>query len=278
MRFRSRLSEKQCCLCQRLVVDGLTLGYALSMRRYLPVLLLFFCFSATAEVYKWVDADGNIVYSDKEVEGATRVELSKTITFTPTATASPTSAQQKKPKNTLGYTEMAITQPAMNETIRNDSGDVAVTISLISALMPGHSITLYLDGKEKMKGMTQTATTFTNLERGTHTLKASVIDQNGAVLISSITVIFHLKREVADKTEEPAKDNSNAFKPGYSQGGDEKADYDKDYSKDYRSNPSKDYSSDGTYEDGADKFGTGTSSDKNYKSGPSTYTPNYNQK
>ena len=239
---------------------------------------MFLCFSVTAEVYKWVDAEGNIYYSDKEVEGATRVELSKTVTFTPTATPSPAVTQTGEKKKASGYTEMAITQPAMNETIHNNNGAVTVSISLTPALISGHTITLYLDGIEKLKGMTQTATTFTNLDRGSHTLKANVLNQNGVVLISSATVIFHLKQEVADTKGTPTKDNSQSYKSDYDQSGSDKVDYDKDYRHDYSNDPSKDYNSSGTYEDGADKYGTGTSSGNNYKAGPSTYTPNYNQK
>jgi hypothetical protein len=165
-------------------------------------------YSATAEIYKWVDKNGNVHYSDSEVDGSEQVKLTKGNTFTPveTTTAQP-SAQEKIEVPT--YTAISITNPSLNETIRDNNGNVAVIIDLAPALRSGNSITLFMDDKELLKGKTQTGFTLNNVDRGSHTLRASVVDKNGEVLISSKSVIFHLHRAIIRKKDSTPQ-NSNA--------------------------------------------------------------------
>jgi hypothetical protein len=164
--------------------------------------------SATAEIYKWVDKNGNVHYSDEEVDGSEQVKLTKGNSYAPveTTTAQP-SAQEKIEAPT--YTAISITKPSLNETIRDNNGNIAVAIDLAPALRPGNSITLFMDDKELLKGKTQTGFTLNNVDRGSHTLRASVVDKNGAVLISSKSVIFHLHRAIIRKKDSTPQ-NSNA--------------------------------------------------------------------
>ncbi len=242
------------------------------------MLTMLVCFTATAGIYKWVDKDGNIHYSDQEVKGAEQVELSKTITFTPTKTDTPTDTDTP-PDELPAYSEISIVQPKMNETIRNNNGNVEVKIKVVEELSSQDSITLYLDGKEVRKGMHGTSTTLSQVERGSHTLRASVLDKNGVSLISSSSIIFHLKIETEKPKEEATKDNSEAFTPDFNNGDSEDADYSKDFTKDYTGDFTKDHESSGSYEEGATKFNNGIPSNSgNFKSGTGTYAPNFNQK
>ncbi len=254
------------------------LVYAPAMHRYLLFSLMLGCFTASAGIYKWVDEEGNVHYSDQEEKGAEPVELPKTVTFSP-PTASTQTSSKSAPVEGAAYSKMAIVKPEMNETIRNSNGVVAVAIELTPALMPGDSITLYLDGNAVVKGANQTATTLTQVERGSHTLRASVYDKNGAARISSSSIIFHLKIEAGKSEDHSPEDNSEAFKPDFKQDGSKKANYDKDFEKDFSDDFSKDYDSSDTYKEGAEKYKKGIPANSgNFKPGTSTYTPNYNQK
>ncbi len=234
--------------------------------------------TAPAGIYKWVDEDGNIHYSDQEVKGSEQVELPKAVTYTPESTP-PLKSSKPTPKDQHPYTKMDIVQPKMNETFRINSGDVAVAIELTPPLRKGDSITLYLDGKVVKKGVIQTSTSLSKVERGSHTIRATVLDNNGTPLISSSSVIFHLRVETTKSESNAPEDNSEAYTPNYKKDNNEEADYDKDYSKDYSDDFSKDYDSSNTYKDGAEKYKTGIPSNTgNFKPGSSTYSPNYNQK
>jgi len=240
------------------------------MPKYFLILLVFLCFAADADIFKWVDDNGKIHYSDKKVTGAEQVELPKAVTYTPTDTGTVASGTAK-PQQKDVETSLSIVKPMMNETIHSNSGDVGVQMAMNPGLIPGYTITLYLDGNETLKGLTQGSTTLSGLERGSHTIRASVLNKEGVSLVSSKSVIFHLRKEAAKAKEsnDSTKDNGEAFKPNYS----------KDYKKSYKNDPSHDYDSSGTYEDGAKKYEQGIPSNSGkFNSGGSAYSPNYNQK
>ncbi len=233
------------------------------------------CFSTSAGIYRYVDENGNVHYSDKEQKGAEEVNLPAAVTYTP-STRSAASSGKAQPDKKQGYTEMAIVNPKMNETIRSNDGDVQVSISLSPGLTTGDSITLYLDGKEVAKGGAQTSLTLTGLDRGSHTLRASVFNPAGTAIISSRSIIFHLQRKVVPKTTSDP-DNSESFTPNYPQvesTPETQADFDKDYKNNFGNN----FGSSGTYQDKAKDFNTGVPSGSGTFSPGSTFTPNYNQK
>ena len=248
------------------------------MRRYIFIPLVLVCFTATAGIYKWMDDDGKIHYSDQETEGAEQIKLSKEVTYTPSKPKA-VATKKAKPQQKFSYTSISIISPKMNETIHNNSGNVKVGISLVPNLRAMHSITLYLDGKELLKGKRQTAFDLQNIDRGSHTMRVSVLDKNNVALISSKSVIFHLRRDAVKEKETPIKDNGNAFKPDYNTDESKGSDYEKDYKKNYKKDFKQDYDSSGSYKDGAKKYNDGIPSNSgNFKAGDSTYSPNYNQK
>jgi hypothetical protein len=232
-------------------------------------------FSVSAGIYKWVDEQGNVHYSDKEQKGAEEVELPAAVTYTPVQAGSSSVGKTPSDKE-QGYTEMSIVQPEMNETIRNNTGDVQVSMILKPGLAPGDSITLYLDGKEVKKGSVQTSLALKNLDRGSHTLRASVFNKNGSVVISSRSIIFHLQRE-AIKPGASDTDNSEAFQPSYPKI-ESKAEEKADYGKDYKTSFGKDFGSSGSYQDKAKDFNKGVPASSGTFTPGSTFSPNYNQK
>lgn len=249
------------------------------MRTYLLLALIFFCSPAIAGIYKWVDADGKPHYSDQAQNGSEEVKLPTTITYTPTTPANNTDKQG--PENPPVYSQVSIVQPKMNETLHSNTGDVQVGITIVPGLQRGDTFTIYLDGKEVRKGITQTSVNLTNVDRGSHTLKVTVFDKNGVSIISSKSIIFHLRKAAVETNTDDGKttDNSEAFNPDFAQDENKKADYQKDHSKDFNQDLSKDYDSSNTYEEGGKKFNNGVPSNSGtFKPGANTYTPNFNQK
>lgn len=246
------------------------------MRTHFLIILMLFSFSAYAGIYKWVDDKGKVHYSDKEQKGAEEVNLPAAVTYTPTTTGAAASGKaetEKKP----GYTEMSIVQPKMNETIRSNNGDVQVGIDLKPGLISGDTITLYLDGREVIKGGVKTSVTLASVDRGSHTLRSTVFNKNGTAVISSKSIIFHLHREEV-KPEISHPDNGEAFKPNYDQDEAEKADYKKDFDKNFDKDLGKDFGSSNTYKEEAKKFKNGIPSGSGTFSPGTSYSPNYKQK
>ena len=129
-------------------------------------------------MYKWVDAQGNVHYSDKPAPGATKVDVPKARTFTPPLEAAPaqnseTRSRQSQPQPRVagGYTAISISSPQDQQTLWNVPS-VTVSVSLQPSLQPGDSVTITLDGaSQTVQG---TSATFAEVDRGQHTVTASV--------------------------------------------------------------------------------------------------------
>ena len=155
---------------------------------------------AQAEMYRWVDEEGNVQFSDTPPPQGTpaeRMEVPEpsSVVETYKPPKAPTEAEgsaQQDGEQATRY-RLAITSPANDEAVRQNAGNVTVTVDLKPALQPGHRLRLYLDGNLLDNGGTRTTVNLTNVPRGTHTLRAEVVDGNGKVLRRA-TSTFHLLR------------------------------------------------------------------------------------
>jgi hypothetical protein len=157
------------------------------MRRYTAVfvgLLAISSMVAADPLYKWVDDQGNVHYSDKPAPGAKKIVLPKASTFNAALLAPPqTSASDSdhrhraKPGDATpsaataaGYTAIAISAPADQSTLWN-TDSVIVNVATTPAWQSG-DVTITLDGQTQT--VTGTSATFSGLEKGQHTASASV--------------------------------------------------------------------------------------------------------
>lgn len=170
------------------------------MRLITTVLLLSIAASATAAVYKWVQPDGSVIYSDRPpVESATPAELPSLqeikIVPPPPSSAEPVEDSQANEPQTTEYTSLSISEPADDSTIVENSGRVTVQLAIDPPLQgaQGDSIAITLDGKEIGQGK-GTTLNLTNVDRGKHTLQAAVKNAQGNVLITSSSITFNLRR------------------------------------------------------------------------------------
>ena len=86
-----------------------------------------------------------------------------------------------------------ITSPEHDLAIRNNSGNVTVTVATQPGLVGNDELVLILDGKEIVLGKA-TAKAFNAMNRGSHQLRAIIRDGSGRILQSSQSVTFHLLR------------------------------------------------------------------------------------
>ena len=163
--------------------------------------ILLFSFSAyvaQAEektIYKKYNKDGVVEFSDlpDKKSKAVRVPPMNTYKQKPF----PKKFQEKVEEKTTvtRYDLINITAPVNDTQVRENSGNVSVSIKLTPTLNPAHSVKLVLDGNEEAAVTGNSLTlTLKNVSRGTHKLQAFIIDKDGNVLIQSNSIVFHLKR------------------------------------------------------------------------------------
>jgi hypothetical protein len=171
------------------------------MRYLIFSLLTLFMAAAHADVYRSVDENGNVVYSDKPSEGAVKIDVkdAQTIKLPP---APPIKSEPPPKEDVPRYNSVAISYPADDEAIRENSGDITIQIAVDPGLHAGDVISLLMDDKEVASGPA-TSVTLKNVDRGTHTLEARVVGGDGDTLASSETVTFHLLRHAIKPVPAP---------------------------------------------------------------------------
>ena len=170
--------------------------------------LSFFSAPLGAAVYEHLDDNGKIVFTDEKVPGSIERKVSKPAVITLKqkqdaskesnkleANKSDTSATKKKDKP-KPYTKFKISNPSHDESFRDNLGNVSLQLSVSPDLQTnhGHQFKVEFDGKLLAESWSSSTIGFSNIDRGTHTLKAFIVDKSGKRLKSSDTVTFHLQR------------------------------------------------------------------------------------
>jgi hypothetical protein len=150
-----------------------------------------------ATVYKWVDADGVVHFSDQPAEGAEKITTSAGSTRGILTGPAPGATAQDKPKtSSFADTLVTIVSPAQEQTF---SGGEAVTASLSVEPPPksAHqfSITWTLNGSpigEGADALSFTLPEALTVGRGSFTLGATVTDPVSGESKSAAPVTFNL--------------------------------------------------------------------------------------
>lgn len=167
--------------------------------RTLLALTLIYLLAATlvtpamAEVYKRVNPDGSVEFTDVPAsEEEQPIALPPASTYR-APTLAPTQQKATPTVTATRYTALTIVSPANEATLRDNAGNVEVKVSLSPALQSGHQLVLLVDGSSQ-GGVSGNSISLTNLNRGSHQLQAEVRDAEGKSLISSAAVTVYLHR------------------------------------------------------------------------------------
>lgn len=167
------------------------------MTRLIIIFCLFYAASAQATIYRWVNAQGNVVFSDVPPPNgnAKKLELGNQLNTIQPPPSSPSSQIKKRTSHPArAYRSFTITSPANNEQLRANNGNITVSMTLTPALHRGDHIRLFMDGVQVYNG-SATQIPLANIDRGTHTLYAVVESQNGTVAIRSNGISFTVLRD-----------------------------------------------------------------------------------
>lgn len=146
------------------------------------------------DIYKSVDKEGNVIFSDKPSEDAERIRIDKVQTIeNPNPAEFKYEPKQKKQEGSI-Y-QVTINNPADNSELRENIGLVKVNVSVLPELDIGNGdiLVLYLDGNKMQEG-TSGQFEVENVDRGTHTVTVAIQDRAGEELTRSSTHTFTLHR------------------------------------------------------------------------------------
>lgn len=172
------------------------------MKRYCLVGLLLMSAPLQADIYKWTDPNGDVHFSDKPHEGSEKIELPPTQTYSGPANAeeAPLSAPLIPSINQpahIEYSQLGFLQPTDQSTLRDNQGNLSVSVEMTPNLQPGDTLSLLLDGGIIGKPQTNTTFTLSNVNRGSHTLIVQIQNEQGAVLKVSQPITVFLHRAIA---------------------------------------------------------------------------------
>jgi hypothetical protein len=149
-------------------------------------------------IYKSVDAEGNIVYSDTPTIGAEQISPPPISTIKSGTDFKPLQpdAEEKTAKPPTSYTSFSIQQPANDVTIWDNQGSIPLSLKLEPELdtVNGHGVWIYIDGKAVVKQSPSLVQPITGIDRGTHMVRAEIHDSAGRMLKRTKTITVHLKK------------------------------------------------------------------------------------
>lgn len=123
-----------------------------------------------APVYRSVDEQGRVVFSDEPSPGAEKVDVPAANT---TPALEPRDVERKSSQpDFAGYGAVRIISPG--DIVPNGLAGAAVRVELEPELQSGHRIQVLLDGEAVASGAS-TQLTIQQLPRGTHTLEVQVL-------------------------------------------------------------------------------------------------------
>ena len=160
--------------------------------------------AVAAELYRWVDDQGRIHYSDRPAEGAEVVKLDTGPSTPPPAAPARAPAASTRPApprpepgadTFVAYTSVGVLSPQQDQVLWNIGGQLTVRVGVQPQLQETHRIVVRYDGRPVEDWpFGATSHQLSDVYRGTHTVSATVTDAGGNVLLSSQPVTFHVKQ------------------------------------------------------------------------------------
>jgi len=146
-------------------------------------------------MYRWVDAQGVVHYSDQPQPGAQAIPVPSAQTYRapPAAPAAP-----------AVYESCAITQPAADANLFAPEA-VNISVQVVPSLRPGDRFNVTFDGSALPSSPGAMNFELPAPERGEHTINATVTSPEGQTLCSAPAVSFSVQRPSLNSPQSPAK-------------------------------------------------------------------------
>jgi hypothetical protein len=169
------------------------------------ITLVFFLLPLAAisqgQIYKIVDEDGNVTFTDQRPEsGAEPMDLPplSVIETDVQVPETPAAAVDEEPKPPTSkelrklFRDFSITQPQQEQTFWGTANTVVVSWGSSQAIPPEMSVMLFVDGNGQ-KAPVAGGVSLT-LDRGEHQVYAELRDERGRRIVTTDTVTFFVKQ------------------------------------------------------------------------------------
>ena len=155
------------------------------MKIFIALLVALANSSAWAEeVYREVNDAGVPTFSDHAKPGAEPITLRKPSIFTDTRYQQ--SQLKRRSDDSLTPMKMdyslLVTNPLNDSVVRDNAGNLNLTISISPSVQSGHSAELLMDGTKIRDVQGNGIIALTNVDRGTHAFNIRIIDKEGNVV------------------------------------------------------------------------------------------------
>ena len=166
------------------------------IRAWLIVAMALVTLQASAEVFTYIDSQGNRVYTDQPRSNAKRVPIatSNRMSANPTAAAPITTAKKSPEQPPFHYDMLRILVPEPDATIRSSAGEIIVSVTSEPGLQRGHRYRLLLDGQATGEPGLSPVFPLNNIDRGSHNLSVEILDLEGRTVERTANQPFHMLR------------------------------------------------------------------------------------
>ncbi len=161
--------------------------------KHILIALLFLPVLALAQVYKHVDENGNVTFTDKPPEGSQKIEIRPTNTSAPPPVIAYPAQEATVEVAAVKYS-LEITSPNNDTIIPRGPGNFSVSASITPSLQGGHKLQLLLDGVPEGEPQSHSSWALTNVFRGSHLLEVKLLNEKGKEMAKSGPVTVYVFR------------------------------------------------------------------------------------
>jgi len=159
----------------------------------------------TAEVYKTVDEDGNVTYTDQPPkDGSKPMELAPISVIEAPTYEKATDSDNKGTDGEAGkemslrdlrkqYRDFAIVSPQSEESVWHPEQDTTIAWNVGNQLLDGMQVTISVNGKTQ-PSTTERSIPVPGLDRGEHTITAVLKDAGNRTIATAEPVTFFVRR------------------------------------------------------------------------------------
>lgn len=168
---------------------------------FILLALLLTPVSGFAEIYKWIDNNGTVHFSDQPQPGATIINIpsaeqtaanntaQNTTVLSPAAGNNAPAASQKQT-----YQSLSILNPQDKGSIFDNTGTVNIEVEIKPALAADDKFQVLLDGQAFGAAQTELPLRISGVERGEHQIAVALQDKDGKTLMTSNSITIYLHK------------------------------------------------------------------------------------
>lgn len=150
---------------------------------------------AAAQVYRYVDPEGVVHYTDKPPKPDARpVDLPPLQVIGPVARPTASGTAQALPELSQPPVALRLVSPAPEQTVRGDDRRLNVNVALDRPLPEGYGLLYLLDGSPQNRTATRALNfVLEGVERGEHLVSVAAVDARGREVARTAPVLVHVK-------------------------------------------------------------------------------------